>query len=75
MHRVAKPPAGSRAASNPRLSVPFFTGPGDYAMIEALPTCVDAEHPKLHEPVSAREHLLRKLGISNAAPAGVESIL
>mmetsp|Transcript_1437 Transcript_1437/g.4315 ORF Transcript_1437/g.4315 Transcript_1437/m.4315 type:complete len:345 (-) Transcript_1437:44-1078(-) len=65
VHRVAKPPPGSAAAAAPRLSVPFFTGPGDDARIEALPTCVDAAHPRRYEAVTAGEHLRRKLGISN----------
>jgi len=60
-----KPPAGSASAAAPRLSIPFFTGPHNEAVIEALPTCVDEEHPPLYEPVLAREHLRRKLSASN----------
>jgi isopenicillin N synthase-like dioxygenase len=65
VHRVMKPPAGSAAASAPRLSIPFFTGPNDDAVIEAIPTCVDADHPAKYEPVKALDHLLRKLNVSN----------
>jgi isopenicillin N synthase-like dioxygenase len=65
VHRVLKPPAGSAAAAAPRLSIPFFTGPHNDAMIEAIPTCVDAAHPAKYERVNAREHLLRKLKVSN----------
>jgi isopenicillin N synthase-like dioxygenase len=65
VHRVTKPPSGSRAASLPRLSVPFFTGPHDDALIEALPTCVDEQHPPKYAPVKALDHLLHKLGMSN----------
>ena len=65
VHRVMKPPAGSAAAANPRLSIPFFTGPHNDAVVEAMPTCVDADHPPKYEPVTAGVHLLRKLGVSN----------
>ena len=60
-----KPLAGSAAAAAPRLSIPFFTGPHNDAVIEAMPTCVDAEHPPKYEPVKALDHLLRKLHVSN----------
>jgi isopenicillin N synthase-like dioxygenase len=60
-----KPPAGSAAAANPRLSIPFFTGPHNDAVVEVMPTCVDADHPPKYEPVTAGVHLLRKLGVSN----------
>ena len=65
VHRVMKPPAGSAAASAPRLSIPFFTGPHNDAIIEAMPTCVDEQHPPKYEPVKALDHLLRKLNVSN----------
>ena len=35
-----------------RYAMPFFFGARDDALIEALPTCVDAEHPPLHEPIT-----------------------
>jgi len=65
VHRVMKPPAHSAAARAPRLSIPFFTGPHNDAIIEAMPTSVDAEHPPKYEPVRALDHLLRKLSASN----------
>ena len=65
VHRVMKPPSGSKAATQPRLSIPFFTGPHDDAVIECMPTCVSDENPAKYAPVSAGEHLRRKLGISN----------
>jgi len=65
VHRVMKPPAGSRAATQPRLSIPFFTGPHNDAIIKAIPTCIDAEHPAKYEPVRALDHLLKKLQGSN----------
>ena len=42
-----------------------FTGPADDTVVEPLPNCHGPEAPKKYEPVSAREHLLRKLGRSN----------
>ena len=69
VHRVMKPPPGSAAASAPRLSIPFFTGPRDEAVIEAMPTCVDEGHPPKYAPVSAGDHLLKKLGVSNVGRA------
>ena len=65
VHRVMKPPAGSEGASLARLSIPFFTGPHNDALIEVIPTCVDEQHPPRYEPVRARDHLLRKLRVSN----------
>ena len=61
VHRVMKPPPASNAATQPRLSIPFFTGPHDSAMISCLP----GMGPAKYAPVSAGEHLRRKLGISN----------
>jgi isopenicillin N synthase-like dioxygenase len=69
VHRVMKPPPGSATASAPRLSIPFFTGPRDEAVIEAMPTCVDEGHPPKYAPVSAGDHLLKKLGVSNVGRA------
>jgi isopenicillin N synthase-like dioxygenase len=34
-----------------RYSVPFFYNPNPDTMISALPTCVTADHPALHEPM------------------------
>jgi len=65
VHRVAGPPPGSPAARRPRLSVPFFTGPHDDAVISAIPTCVGEGRPSRYPPVRAGDHLLRKLGVSN----------
>jgi isopenicillin N synthase-like dioxygenase len=65
VHRVIKPPPGSAAATSPRLSIPFFTGPRNDAIIEALPTCVDEGRPSKYAPVRALDHLLKKLQISN----------
>ena len=65
VHRVMKPPPDSPAASAPRLSIPFFTGPHNDAIIAAMPTCVDEDHPPKYAPVRALDHLLSKLQASN----------
>eukprot|EP00310_Coccolithus_braarudii_P013857 CAMPEP_0183345614 /NCGR_PEP_ID=MMETSP0164_2-20130417/10992_1 /TAXON_ID=221442 /ORGANISM="Coccolithus pelagicus ssp braarudi, Strain PLY182g" /LENGTH=358 /DNA_ID=CAMNT_0025516775 /DNA_START=67 /DNA_END=1143 /DNA_ORIENTATION=- len=61
VHRVLKPLPDSAAAGASRLSIPFFTGPRNDAVIEALSSCVDEKHPQQYEPVTAGEHLQRKL--------------
>ena len=44
-----------------RYSATFFHHPNYDARIEPIPSCVDADHPPRHEPVTAGEHLRRKL--------------
>eukprot|EP00658_Telonema_sp_P-2_P045297 TRINITY_DN3322_c0_g2_i4.p1 TRINITY_DN3322_c0_g2~~TRINITY_DN3322_c0_g2_i4.p1 ORF type:complete len:102 (-),score=13.78 TRINITY_DN3322_c0_g2_i4:159-464(-) len=65
VHRVANPTTGSAAACSPRLSMPFFTGPKNEAVIEAIPTCVGDGNPAKHAPITAGEHLRNKLSASN----------
>lgn len=57
-HRVVVPPLG---AGTRRLSVAFFHQPNDDAVIEAIPTCVDAGEQPHHEPVRSGEHLRLKI--------------
>lgn len=40
------------ASTGDRYAVPFFYGARDDAMVEAVPTTVDGEHPLLHEPIT-----------------------
>ena len=65
VHRVLAPEPNSHAATTPRLSLPFFAGPHWDAVIDTLPTCKargeDGGKPKLAQPISAGEHLMRKL--------------
>lgn len=65
VHRVSNPPTGSDARHQSRFSIPFFTGPSGDSLIETLPTCVDDEHPSQWPPISAKEHLISKLTVSN----------
>ena len=62
VHRVVAPQPGSDAAKVSRLSMPFFTGPHDDALIETLPTCMtDGDATRLSAPIRAGDHLQRKL--------------
>jgi len=66
LHRVVAPTASADGGPSPaRLSLVFFTGPKDDALISALPCCCGADNPPKYAPVSAKEHLLAKLGRSN----------
>ena len=65
VHRVSNPPPGSDARQQSRFSIPFFTGPSGDSLIKTLPTCIDDAHPAKWSPISAKEHLLSKLAVSN----------
>ena len=52
MHRVK-----NNASDRNRYSIPFFYGPFPAAMIEAIPTCVDADHPPGFASCTANEHM------------------
>ncbi len=58
-HRVLPPPAA--VPTEELISLVFFHEPDDDALIEALETCVDAEHPALHLPVIAHDYLAEKM--------------
>lgn len=51
MHRALNVSAKGRYA------IPYFFDPRPDTMIEALPGCVDAEHPPLHEPYRYGDYL------------------
>ncbi|MCW2528595.1 MAG: efe 2 [Pseudonocardiales bacterium] len=58
LHRVQNP-IDSRY-DVPRLSIPFFHQPDYDALIEAIPTCVDDEHPARYEPITSGQNLEQK---------------
>ena len=58
-HRVLPPPA--LVPTEELISLVFFHEPDDDALIEALETCVDAEHPERHPPVIAHDYLAVKM--------------
>jgi isopenicillin N synthase-like dioxygenase len=59
-HRVVNPANGN--SRKPRYSVPFFLHPNPDFVIDVLPSCVDAEHPKRYaQPITAHEYLQERL--------------
>jgi isopenicillin N synthase-like dioxygenase len=64
IHRVVNPPR--HLMNTPRYSIPFFMHPRSEMSLAALPGCVDADHPKLWEDITAGEFLnqrLREIGL------------
>lgn len=60
LHRV-QPKIGDQ----PRLSIAMFIDPDSATMVEALPSCTDAQHPPLYPPITAGEHVQQKLAASH----------
>ncbi|QNR23594.1 isopenicillin N synthase family dioxygenase [Croceimicrobium hydrocarbonivorans] len=65
-HRVVNPPREKWAES--RFSIPFFLHPRSEMPLDCLPECIDAEHPKQYEDISAGGYLderLREIGLKS----------
>lgn len=63
-HRVVNPPR--ELMKNSRFSVPFFLHPKSNMDLTCLESCIDAEHPKAYEDITAGEYLderLREIGL------------
>ena len=63
-HRVENPPRELK--KNSRYSVPFFLHPKSGMDLSCLPSCIDREHPKQYEDITAGEYLderLREIGL------------
>jgi isopenicillin N synthase-like dioxygenase len=63
-HRVVNPPRELMKFS--RYSVPFFLHPKSTMDLTCLPSCVDEQHPRLYEDITAGEYLderLREIGL------------
>lgn len=63
-HRVVNPPPDRRGFS--RYSMPFFLHLRPDFLIDALPQCVDDEHPRREPPITAHDYLterLREIGL------------
>jgi isopenicillin N synthase-like dioxygenase len=58
-HRVVNPPKAKW--SEPRFSIPFFLHPISEMDLSCLPQCVDDEHPKSYEDITAGEYLDERL--------------
>ncbi len=59
IHQVINPPRELWGTS--RYSIPFFMHPIGEMSLKCLPNCVDAEHPKEFEDITAREFLNERL--------------
>jgi isopenicillin N synthase-like dioxygenase len=58
-HRVVNPPRELWGTS--RYSIPFFLHPKSEMSLAALDSCVDDEHPKVYEDITAGEYLDERL--------------
>jgi isopenicillin N synthase-like dioxygenase len=59
IHRVVNPPR--HLMNSPRYSIPFFMHPRSEMNLAALPSCVNASHPKLWDDITAGEFLNQRL--------------
>lgn len=69
LHRV-KPPVIDGTIQRRRSAAYFHDGNAD-AVVGPLPSCVDADHPALYEPVTVDEHVRAKLAGSRAGVRNV----
>lgn len=63
LHRVTNPDR-NLTGSTRRLSMVSFTGPNENYEVACLPSCTDAAHPPLFEPVKAGDYIMSKLRAS-----------
>lgn len=59
IHRVVNPPR--QHMNKPRYSIPFFMHPRSEMSLAALAGCVDKEHPKVWEDITAGDFLNQRL--------------
>ena len=59
IHRVVNPPR--HLMNTPRYSIPFFMHPRSEMSLAALPSCINQNHPKLWEDITAGEFLDQRL--------------
>lgn len=59
IHRVVNPPKDQW--DTPRYSIPFFMHPRSDMKLNCLEECIDAEHPKAFEDITAGEFLHQRL--------------
>ena len=64
IHRVINPP--KEEWGNPRYSIPFFMHPRSEMPLDCLDECIDKDHPKAYDDITAGEFLnqrLREIGL------------
>jgi isopenicillin N synthase-like dioxygenase len=61
-HRVRVRPGDARDG---RLSIAFFNDPDPEVWVEALPSCVTQARPRKYPPITAHEHILERIALSN----------
>ncbi len=59
IHRVVNPPR--EEWKNPRYSIPFFMHPRGDMKLDCLDTCIDEEHPRAYDNITAGEFLRQRL--------------
>lgn len=59
IHQVVNPPRELWGTS--RYSIPFFMHPVSDMKLDCLPSCIDEDHPKLYEDITAGEFLNERL--------------
>ena len=59
IHRVVNPPRESWGSS--RYSIPFFMHPVSEMKLDVLENCIDKDHPKKYEDITAGEFLYERL--------------
>jgi len=59
IHRVTNPP--KEQWDQPRYSIPFFMHPRSEMKLNCLEECIDEEHPKQYEDITAGEFLHQRL--------------
>ncbi|MDT0690173.1 2-oxoglutarate and iron-dependent oxygenase domain-containing protein [Salegentibacter sp. F188] len=59
VHRVVNPP--KEEWGNPRYSIPFFLHPRSEMPLDCLEECIDENHPKQYEDITAGEFLHQRL--------------
>lgn len=72
LHRVVNPPRDVTGSTR-RLSFAYFANPNYDAVIECLPTCVEAGSPPLYAPVKAGEYRLQRVLKATKAAGGVQA--
>merc|ERR1719401_1547335 len=65
LHRVVNPPVGQEKSWGRRMALAFFHNLNKDAVVETIPSCIDADKPLLYDPIVAGEFLMLKHLASN----------